>query len=87
MIVVYGSHRVSELVVNAFVANIRSLGACMYFSHLIRVVTFVVLSCTGISAQAEEKYSDGLLCSYIYFIMSGFHGDNKDAGEMLMGLQ
>ena len=59
----------------------------MYFSHLIRFVTFVVLSCAGVSAQAEEKYSDGLLCSSIYFIMSGFYGDNKEAGEMLMGLQ
>ena len=55
----------------------------MYFSHLIRFVTFVVLSCAGISAQAEEKHSDGLLCSSIYFIMSGFYGDNKEACEMM----
>ena len=59
----------------------------MCFPHLIRFVTVVVLSCAGISAHAEEKYSDGLLCSSIYFIMSGFYGDNKDAGEMLMALQ
>ena len=59
----------------------------MYFSHLIRFVTFVVLSCAGVSAQAEEKYSDGLLCSSIYFIIFGFYSDNEEAGEMLMVLQ
>ena len=55
----------------------------MYFSHLVRFVTFVVLSCASISAQAEGKHSDGLLCSSIYFIMFGFYGDNKEAGEMM----
>ena len=41
----------------------------------------------SVSAQGQEKYSDSILCSSIYFIMSGAYGENKQAQEMIMSLQ
>ena len=48
------------------------------------VMSFLSVHAT---AHGQEKYSDSILCSSIYFIVSGAYDGNKQAQEMIMGLQ
>ena len=50
-------------------------------------IIFMSFLSFSVSAQGQEKYSDSILCSSIYFIMSGAYGENKQAQEMIMSLQ
>ena len=44
------------------------------------------LLCTE-NALGQEKYADSILCSSIYFIVSGAYGENKQAQATIMSLQ